>query len=212
MGLSVVMLTFPHIGYRQAVWRVDQKAGEVAVALSGMQPWCVLVALIFVIPTSLNVGGIWLGVATATLHLATVTLVYALWGPGLILESSPSTIATSMVVIVVFAGTLAMTNRRTAKKALARARLLSEQKEQLETSAAALRDATVEAETARAVSQWANQTKSEFLPLIGLTAHAMAGDEAQCREGGCDDFDTKPVDLKRLLGQIERWLPTPETS
>ena len=47
------------------------------------------------------------------------------------------------------------------------------------------------------------------IPVIALTAHAMSGDEARCREAGCDDFDTKPVDLKRLLGKIEAWLPSP---
>jgi two-component system, cell cycle response regulator DivK len=44
------------------------------------------------------------------------------------------------------------------------------------------------------------------IPVIALTAHAMAGDEARAREAGCDDFDTKPVDLERLVGKIEHWL------
>ena len=44
------------------------------------------------------------------------------------------------------------------------------------------------------------------LPVIALTSHAMAGDEARARSAGCDDFDTKPIDLERLLGKIERWL------
>ena len=44
------------------------------------------------------------------------------------------------------------------------------------------------------------------IPIIALTAHAMAGDEAKAREAGCDDFDTKPVELPRLLGKIETWL------
>jgi two-component system cell cycle response regulator DivK len=41
------------------------------------------------------------------------------------------------------------------------------------------------------------------LPVIALTAHAMAGDEAKAREAGCDDFDTKPVEYTRLLSKIE---------
>lgn len=45
------------------------------------------------------------------------------------------------------------------------------------------------------------------IPIIALTAHAMAGDEAKAREAGCDDFDTKPVDFARLLGKIEAFLP-----
>jgi CheY-like chemotaxis protein len=41
------------------------------------------------------------------------------------------------------------------------------------------------------------------LPVIALTAHAMAGDEKKAREAGCDDFDTKPVEYARLLSKIE---------
>jgi two-component system, cell cycle response regulator DivK len=41
------------------------------------------------------------------------------------------------------------------------------------------------------------------IPVIALTAHAMSGDEERAREAGCDDFDTKPVELTRLLGKIE---------
>lgn len=44
------------------------------------------------------------------------------------------------------------------------------------------------------------------IPIIALTAHAMAGDEVRAREVGCDDFDTKPVDLPRLLSKIEALL------
>ena len=44
------------------------------------------------------------------------------------------------------------------------------------------------------------------IPVIALTAHAMAGDEQKAIEAGCDDYDTKPVDLKRLLGKIENFL------
>ena len=44
------------------------------------------------------------------------------------------------------------------------------------------------------------------IPIIALTAFAMASDEKMAREAGCDDFDTKPVDLPRLLGKVESWL------
>ena len=41
------------------------------------------------------------------------------------------------------------------------------------------------------------------IPIIALTAYAMAEDERKAREAGCDDYDTKPVELQRLLGKIE---------
>jgi CheY-like chemotaxis protein len=47
---------------------------------------------------------------------------------------------------------------------------------------------------------------TRHIPVIALTAHAMAGDEQKAREAGCDDYDTKPVNFNRLLGKIEALL------
>jgi two-component system cell cycle response regulator DivK len=44
---------------------------------------------------------------------------------------------------------------------------------------------------------------TKAIPIIALTAHAMVCSKQQALEAGCDDFDTKPVDLSRLLGKIE---------
>lgn len=50
----------------------------------------------------------------------------------------------------------------------------------------------------------APETKS--IPVVALTAHAMAGDRDRALEAGCDDFDIKPIDFPRLLSKVEALL------
>ena len=48
---------------------------------------------------------------------------------------------------------------------------------------------------------------TRHIPIIAITSHAMEGDRRQALDAGCDDYDTKPVELDRLLGKIDALLP-----
>ena len=48
--------------------------------------------------------------------------------------------------------------------------------------------------------------RTRHIPIIALTAHAMQGDEVKAKEAGCDDYDTKPVELTRLLEKVQAQL------
>jgi len=58
-------------------------------------------------------------------------------------------------------------------------------------------------EATRIIKKNANTNK---IPIIALTAHALTGDRERALEAGCEDYDTKPIDLDRLLSKMEAFL------
>ena len=57
-----------------------------------------------------------------------------------------------------------------------------------------------------ATRQLKTHPQTAGIPVIALTAHAMAGDREKALEAGCDDYDSKPIELPRLLTKIETLL------
>jgi len=176
-AVAAVFLAFPHLAYLAASRSRNQKSGEhrnliadavilgVIVAMCSLHAWTLLVALIFVLPTALNVGGVSLGTVSVAVFAATAAIAHALggWPSEFALESPLATIVVSMVVIGGYVSILSLTNRSTAQKAIARGKQLELQKAQIEAYASDLAAARESAEEAREAAQAANQTKSEFL-------------------------------------------------
>ena len=56
----------------------------------------------------------------------------------------------------------------------------------------------------QATQKLKSDPKTKSIPVIALTAHAMLGDREKALQAGCDEYDTKPIDIVRLLEKIEK--------
>ena len=63
-----------------------------------------------------------------------------------------------------------------------------------------------------ATRQLKSDAATQHIPVIALTAHAMSSDREKALEAGCNDYDTKPIELPRLLGKIEAQMSRDENS
>jgi CheY-like chemotaxis protein len=54
-----------------------------------------------------------------------------------------------------------------------------------------------------ATAELKSDVSTKNIPVIGLSAHAMAGDREKAIDAGCDDYDTKPIEIDRLMGKIQ---------
>ncbi len=63
-------------------------------------------------------------------------------------------------------------------------------------------------EATQHIREW--ESNRQHIPIIAMTAHAMKGDRERCLEHGMDDYVSKPLDLKILLGVLDRWLKLSE--
>lgn len=64
----------------------------------------------------------------------------------------------------------------------------------------------------QATTQIKANSETKNIPVIAMTAHAMAGDREKCLAAGCDEYDTKPVEFPRLLDKIKKLLSSKATT